>query len=40
MVPSLTYTPTDHAGTKSAFFMKGDVKAGQFVKFTDWVTMK
>jgi branched-chain amino acid transport system substrate-binding protein len=40
LVPSLTYTPTDHAGTKSAYFMKGDVKAGQFVKITGWITMK
>jgi branched-chain amino acid transport system substrate-binding protein len=38
LLPSLGYSPTDHAGTKTAFFQAA--KGGQFVNLTDWLTLK
>ncbi len=38
LVPSLSYSPTDHAGVKAAYFQAA--KAGKFVTVTDYVTLK
>lgn len=38
ILPSIGYSATDHAGTKTAYFQLA--KAGAFVTFTDWITLK
>lgn len=38
ILPSISYSATDHAGTKTAYFQQG--KGGTFVTFTDWITLK
>ena len=38
LVPSLSYSPTDHAGVKAAYFQAA--KNGQFVTVTGYVTLK
>ncbi len=38
LLPSISYSATDHAGTKTAYFQRA--KGGQFVTFTDWITLK
>jgi len=38
IIPSLTYSATDHAGTKSAYFQQA--KGTSFVTFTDYITLK
>ena len=37
-VPSLSYSPTDHAGVKAAYFQAA--KGGKFVTITDYITLK
>jgi len=37
-LPNVTYTPTDHAGVKTAFLQKA--QGGRWVTFTDWITVK
>jgi len=38
VVPSLSYSPTDHAGVKAAYFQAA--KDGKFVTVTDYITLK
>ena len=38
LVPSLSYSPTDHAGVKAAYFQKAT--GGKFVTITDYITLK
>lgn len=38
LLPTISYSATDHAGTKSAYFQQA--KGNQFVTFTDWITLK
>ena len=38
LVPSLSYSPTDHAGVKAAYFQAA--KDGKFVTVTDYITLK
>ena len=38
VVPSLSYSPTDHAGVKAAYFQAA--KSGKFVTITDYITLK
>ncbi len=38
VLPSLSYSPTDHAGVKAAYFSVA--KAGKFVPVTDYITLK
>lgn len=38
LVPSLSYSPTDHTGVKAAFFQVA--REGQFVTMTDYFTLK
>lgn len=38
IVPSLSYSPTDHAGVKAAYFQAA--KGGKFVTVTDYITLK
>ncbi len=38
VVPSLSYSPTDHAGVKAAYFQQA--KGGKFVTITDYITLK
>ena len=38
LVPSLSYSPTDHAGVKAAYFQAA--KGGKFVTITDYITLK
>jgi branched-chain amino acid transport system substrate-binding protein len=38
VVPSLSYSPTDHAGVKAAYFQAA--KGGKFVTITDYITLK
>jgi len=38
LVPSLSYSPTDHAGVKAAYFQAA--KGGKFVTVTDFITLK
>jgi branched-chain amino acid transport system substrate-binding protein len=37
-LPSVSYSPTDHAGVKTAYFQKAE--GGQWVSFTDWYSVK
>lgn len=38
LIPSLSYSPTDHAGVKAAYFQAA--KDGKFVTVTDYITLK
>ena len=38
LLPSLSYSPTDHAGVKAAYFQVA--KGGKFVTLTDYITLK
>jgi len=38
VLPSLSYSPTDHSGTKAAYFQQA--QSGKWVTITDWVTLK
>jgi branched-chain amino acid transport system substrate-binding protein len=38
LVPSLSYSPTDHAGVKAAYFQAA--RGGKFVTITDYITLK
>ena len=38
LVPSLSYSPTDHSGVKAAYFQAA--KDGKFVTVTDYITLK
>ena len=38
VVPSLSYSPTDHAGVKAAYFQSA--KSGKFVTLTGYITLK
>jgi branched-chain amino acid transport system substrate-binding protein len=38
LVPSLSYSPTDHTGVKSAYFQVA--QSGQFVTISDYITLK
>ena len=38
VVPSLSYSPTDHAGVKAAYFQSA--KGGKFVTLTGYITLK
>jgi branched-chain amino acid transport system substrate-binding protein len=38
VVPSLSYSPTDHAGVKAAYFQAA--KGGKFVTVSDYITLK
>jgi branched-chain amino acid transport system substrate-binding protein len=38
LVPSLSYSPTDHTGVKAAYFQQA--QGGQFVTMTDYFTLK
>ena len=38
IVPSLSYSPTDHAGVKAAYFQQA--KGGKFVTISDYITLK
>ena len=38
LVPSLSYSPTDHSGIKAAYFQAA--KDGKFVNVTDYITLK
>jgi branched-chain amino acid transport system substrate-binding protein len=40
ILPTISYSADDHAGTKTGYFQKADSKAGKFVTFTDWMTVK
>ncbi len=37
-LPSVSYSPTDHAGVKTAFLQKA--QGGKWVSFTDWISYK
>jgi long-subunit acyl-CoA synthetase (AMP-forming) len=37
-LPNVTYTPTDHAGVKTAFLQRA--QKNQWVTFTNWITVK
>jgi branched-chain amino acid transport system substrate-binding protein len=39
-LPAVSYSPTDHAGSKSAYLQKADAKGGKWVSFTDWFSIK
>ncbi len=39
-LPAVTYSPTDHAGSKSAYLQKADTKTGKWISFTDWFSIK
>ena len=38
VLPNVTYSPTDHAGVKTAFLQQA--KGNRWVSFTDWITVK
>ena len=38
LVPSLSYSPTDHSGVKAAYFQAA--KDGKFVTVTGFITLK
>jgi branched-chain amino acid transport system substrate-binding protein len=38
LLPTISYSPTDHAGTKTGFFQKAT--NGKWVTFTDWMSVK
>ena len=40
LVPSLSYTPTDHAGLKTAYFQSASAKDGKFTTVTGYITLK
>jgi branched-chain amino acid transport system substrate-binding protein len=40
LLPSISYSATDHAGTKTAYFQRANAKDAKFVTFTDWITLK
>jgi ABC-type branched-subunit amino acid transport system substrate-binding protein len=37
-LPNVSYSPTDHAGVKTAYLQAA--KGNQWVSFTDWMTVK
>jgi len=37
-LPNVSYSPTDHAGVKTAFLQKA--QGGKWVSFTDWISVK
>jgi branched-chain amino acid transport system substrate-binding protein len=37
-LPNVSYSPTDHAGVKTAYFQRAE--GGKWVSFTDWITVK
>ncbi len=39
-LPNVSYSPTDHAGVKTAYLQKADAKNARWVTFTDWMTVK
>lgn len=40
ILPTISYSADDHAGTKTGYFQKADAKAGKWITFTDWMTVK
>ncbi len=38
VLPNVSYSPTDHAGVKTAFLQKA--QGNRWVSFTDWITVK
>lgn len=40
LLPTISYSADNHAGTKTAYFQKADAQAGKWVTFTDWLTVK
>ncbi|MCL4394396.1 MAG: ABC transporter substrate-binding protein [Chloroflexi bacterium] len=40
ILPTISYSPTDHGGTKTAYFQKADSKSGKWVTFTDWMSVR
>jgi branched-chain amino acid transport system substrate-binding protein len=37
-LPNVSYSPTDHAGVKTAYLQKA--QGGKWVTFTEWMTVK
>ncbi len=40
ILPMVSYSPTDHAGVKTAFLQKADANTKKWVSFTDWMSVK
>lgn len=40
ILPTISYSADDHAGTKTGYFQKADFKATKWVTFTDWMSIK
>ncbi len=40
ILPTISYTADDHAGTKTGYFQKADFKGGKWVTFTGWLSVK
>ncbi len=40
VLPSVSYSATDHAGVKTAYLQKADAAAKKWVSFTDWYSYK
>ncbi|HEX9076075.1 MAG TPA: ABC transporter substrate-binding protein [Anaerolineae bacterium] len=40
ILPAISYSANDHAGTKTGYFQKADLKSGKWVTFTDWMSIK
>lgn len=40
ILPTISYSADDHAGTKTGYFQKADLKGGKWVTFTDWMSIK
>ena len=40
ILPTISYSAEDHGGTKTGYFQKADFKAGKWVSFTDWMSVK
>jgi branched-chain amino acid transport system substrate-binding protein len=40
ILPSISYTASDHGGTKTAYFQKANASTKKWVSFTDWMNLK